>query len=225
MIKNKKTFAIIIFVITLVVMAAVCVLVGIPLVRLASSPQEFRGFIDSFGIFGSLIFTLLVAFQVVFAFVPGEPLEVLGGYAFGFWEGSILCILGAAIGSVIIFLFTRKFGKKFVTLFVSEEKLESIKILNDKKRVFILTFILFLIPGSPKDLLTYVSGLTSIKLWQWLIITSIARIPSVVTSTMSGHALNNQDYLIAIIVFGVTAIISVTGMLIYKKITNNKQNK
>ncbi len=219
---SKKTLAIIFFVLTCLVMALVCIFVGIPLARFVSTPEEFRLWIESFGVWGSLVFILLTAFQTVFAFIPGEPFELFAGYAFGFFKGTVFSMLGIALGSIIVFAFTKKFGRKFVEIFFSKEKIDSVKFLNDKKRLYTITFILFFIPGTPKDLLTYVSGLTPVKLWQWLLLTTIARIPSIVTSTVGGNALGEKKYIFAIIVFGITLLISVIGLLIYNKINSTK---
>ena len=120
--------------------------------------------------------------------------------------------------AVVIFLIVKRYGMKFVTLFVSEEKLHSLKFLRDTRRLELLTFLLFFIPGTPKDVLTYVVGLTPMKLRVWVLITAVARIPSVVTSTAGGSALGSQDYRLAVIVFVATAAVSGLGVLLYRAI-------
>lgn len=222
---SKKTLAIVIFALVCVLMAVVCIFIGIPLAKFVSKPEEFRLWIDSFGIFGSLVFILLTAFQTIFAFIPGEPFELFAGYAFGFFYGTLFSMLGIILGSIIVFLFTKKFGRKFVELFFSKEKIDSVKFLNDKTKLYTVTFIFFFIPGTPKDLLTYVSGLTPVSLWQWLLITSVARIPSIVTSTISGNALGEKKYTFAIVTFAITLIISLIGLLVYNKINKSKGAK
>jgi uncharacterized membrane protein YdjX (TVP38/TMEM64 family) len=82
-----------------------------------------------------------------------------------------------------------------------------------------------LIPGTPKDLLSYFVGLTEMKLSEWLIITTIARIPSVATSTIGGNALGEGNYITAITVFAITAVVSILGILIYNYITKKRENK
>ena len=91
-----------------------------------------------------------------------------------------------------------------------------------KKRDAIV-FLIFFLPGTPKDLITYFAGLTDIKPWHFFILASVARLPSVVTSTIGGGALGTEEYLSAIIVFAVTFIISVTGWLIYSIIQKKKK--
>ena len=120
----------------------------------------------------------------------------------------IFCLLGALLGSVTVFLFVKKFGMRFVALFVSEEKIRSLKFLQNEKRLNLIAYILFLIPGTPKDVMTYIVGLTPMKLSFWIFITLTARIPSVITSTIGGDALGTQNYLFAVIVFAATAVLS-----------------
>lgn len=93
--------------------------VGKPLVKLASNPELFRQWIDSHGIWGRLVFLGIQVLQVVVAMIPGEVIEIGAGYAFGAVEGTLLCLVGVAIGSAIIFLLTRKIGARFTELLIS----------------------------------------------------------------------------------------------------------
>lgn len=203
----------------------VCWFVGRPMIQFVSQPDQFRDWVDTHGVWGRLAFLGMMVFQVIIAIVPGEPLEIGAGYAFGVIEGTVLCLLGTLIGGVVIFLFVKKFGMRFVTLFVSEEKIHSLKFLQNTRRLHLVAFILFFIPGTPKDVLTYIVGLTPMKLPAWIFITTVARIPSVVTSTIGGNALGTQEYLFAVIVFVATAVISGLGVLAYQKITKHHQEK
>ena len=163
--------------------------------------------------------------QVIVAFIPGEPLEIGAGYAFGAVEGSLLCLGGILLGSLIVFLAVRRFGVKLVEVFFSMDKIRSLKFLQNEKRMNTAAFFIFLLPGTPKDLLSYFVGLTPMKQSTWLLMTSVARIPSVVTSTIGGNALSSENYLTAIIVFAVTAVISIGGWLIYNRWIQRRQNK
>ena len=94
---------------------------------------------------------------------------------------------------------------------------------NNKKRE-LLILLIFIFPGTPKDLLSYFVGLTDIKLKNWLAITFITRIPSVVTSTVGGDALGTKKYIFAIIVFAITLAISLIGYFIYHKFSTKSAN-
>ena len=93
-------------------LAIACVLVGRPLLKFIDDPQKFRDWVDTHGIWGRLSFVGMMALQVIVAFIPGEPLEIAAGYAFGVWEGTGLCMLGALIGGLVVFLFVRSFGRR-----------------------------------------------------------------------------------------------------------------
>ena len=199
--------------------------VGRPMLQFVSQPELFRDWVDSHGVFGRLAFLGMMMFQVFVAIIPGEPLEIGAGYAFGVLEGTALCLLATTLASGVIFLIVKKYGMKFVTLFVAEEKIRSLKFLRNTQRLEFIVFLLFFIPGTPKDVLTYMVGLTPMKLRVWLLITTVARIPSVVTSTIGGDALGTQEYLFAVIVFVATAAVSGLGVLAYRAIRSRHQRR
>ena len=185
--------------------------------------ERVRGFIERHYIVGTLIMIGLCAVQVIVALVPGELVEIAAGYAFGAWGGMLVCLIGATLGSVIVLLLVRKFGRKFVYTFYPKEKMDSIKWLKNKRRRNSLTVILFLIPGTPKDLITYAIGLTDMSSPTYILLTTAARFPSLITSTMGGSAVGNQNYTSAIIIFAITAVISIAGLIIYNVIDKKHQ--
>lgn len=198
--------------------AAVAWLIGKPLLQFVSEPEKFRQWVDSHGLLGPLAFLGMMLLQVFVAVIPGEPLEIGAGYAFGAVEGTILCILGAAIGSTLVFLFVRRFGVRAVEVFISREKIHSLRFLQNTRRVHLFLLVAFLLPGTPKDVLCYVAGLTTLKLGPFILISSICRLPSIVTSTIGGSALGSGQWGMAAIVFAATLVISAIGLWIYKRI-------
>lgn len=215
---RKKIGAAVGFACALLLMGVLCVWIGRPLVEFVSQPEGFRDWVQGWGFWGKLAFVGMMALQIIVAFIPGEPLEVGAGYAFGAVEGTLLCLLGALLGGTLVFLFVRRFGMKFVTVFFSEEKVKGLPFLQDEKRLNAVAYILFLIPGTPKDLLTYAAGLTPMKLSFWIFLTLTARIPSVITSTIGGDALGSADYTTALWVFAATALISLAGLYVYSRV-------
>ena len=213
--QNKKKVGLAITIAIVVFLVLVCIVVGIPLLKFAKDPERFRIWVDSLGVWGYLAFIGILVFQIIFAFIPGEPFELLAGYAFGALEGTLLCMAGILIGSLLVFTLTKKFGVKLVELFFSMDKIRSLKFLHNKQRMYFITFLVFFIPGTPKDLLTYFAGLTRIKLHEFLIISMIARIPSLVSSTIGGHFIGQSRYVEAIILFVVTGVVSLIGMKVY----------
>lgn len=223
--KHKKIIGICAIIFFVAFMAAVFWFVGQPMIAFVEDPAQFRSWVDGKGFWGQLAFVAMFFFQVLVAIIPGEPLEICAGYAFGAIEGTILSMLGIALGSAAVFLLVRTLGVKLVEVFFSVDKIRSMRFLRESRKRNALTFLLMFIPGTPKDLLSYFVGLTDMKLTEWLIITTVARIPSVITSTVGGSALAEQNYLTAAIVFGVTAVISITGILIYNRISRKREEK
>ncbi len=190
-----------------------------------NSPEKFKAYIENFGVKGYLVAFGIQVLQVFVALIPGEVVEIGLGYAFGWFGGTLICLLGVAIASSAVFLFVKKLGIKAVELFVDADKINSLRFLNSEAKLKRTVFLLFFIPGTPKDLLTYFVGLTRMNLVQFLSITILARLPSVLSSTLVGHFAGAQRYVLSIIIFGATAAISLTGLLVYNKFIKQKRKE
>lgn len=189
-----------------------------PMKDFLADPGAFRDWVNARGAGGRAAFLGLMILQIVLAFLPGEPLEICAGAAFGVVEGTALCMLGAGVGSLLVFAFVRKLGVKAVEVFFSREKIAQMRWVRDAKRTTIWMSVLFLIPGTPKDLLAYLAGLTRIRVGHWMLISTVARFPSIVTSTIGGNALGEQSYWVAAAVFAGTLLLSGLGVLVYRRI-------
>ena len=209
----------------MVLMLIVLIWIGKPLLQLADDPEAFREWIDARGWYGWILFVLMMVIQVFAAVIPGEALEIAAGYAFGALEGSILCLIGEAVGGMLVFLFVRRFGIRAAETFFSLEKLHSLRFLQNPKKRDMLFFLLFLLPGTPKDLLCYFAGLTEINTVTWAFIQIFGRMPSILTSTLGGDALGSEKYWIAAIVLAVTAVISAGGLWIYHRISRQENRR
>ncbi|MDY3079135.1 MAG: TVP38/TMEM64 family protein [Oscillospiraceae bacterium] len=223
--KQQKTIGIAAIVIAVIIVALITWLAGVPLVKFASQPEKFREWINGHGIGGRAAYIGMVIFQVIIAVLPGEPFEIAGGYAFGAVEGTILCIVASTMGSMLVFWLVRRYGTKLVEIFFSREKLQSVKFLKTKEKRDFLYLIIFMIPGTPKDLLSYAAGLTDVRVPVWLLICSLGRIPSIITSTVGGDALGTKNYWFAVIVFAVTLAVSAVGLLIYNRICSHHKGE
>ena len=187
------------------------------------SQEVFRDYIRSFGALGWLVLLGLQILQVFIALIPGEIVETAAGFVFGPWLGTVICYLGICIASTLIFSLTRRYGVKWVEIFVSREKIMELRFLNTEQKRNNLIFLLFFIPGTPKDLLTYFVGLTDIKLSAFLWLSMVARIPSVIMSTFGGHLLGEERYIGAVVLFGITGLLSLGGMLCYNRYLKKKE--
>ncbi len=223
--KQKKILSVCAIILLLAFAAAVTWFIGRPMVSLVSEPEQFREWVKSNGLWSWLIFIGMMIFQVIIALVPGEPLEIGAGYAFGAVEGTVLCVVGVTLGSLIVFGLVRKFGIRLIEVFFDFEKIKKLKFLQNEKRLSLITFIVFFLPGTPKDLLTYFVGLTNISISKFILIISVARLPSIITSTVGGSALGVKEYEFAVIVFAATIVLSLLGLLIYNKICGRKAKK
>ena len=188
----------------------------------SKDPEDFKVFINSYGYAGMFVAVGIQMLQVVVALLPGEFVEIGLGYAYGSLGGTIICLLGTALASILIFLLTKKWGLKLVELFTDPDKINRLKFINNEQKLKKTVFILYLIPGTPKDLLTYFAGLTKLTLSEFLAISTIARIPSVVTSTWGGHLLGDGNYVKAGIIFAVTALLSLLGIKLYSIIVSRR---
>ena len=221
--KKKKLIAGILMAVAVIIIALVCIFVGIPLIKLAGKPQEFRDWVDSKGIWGPVLYVALVIFQILIAFIPGEPLEIVAGYVFGTFKGTVLCIAAASLGSIIVLFLVRKFGKALLEIYFDKEKIENLKFLQSSQKKIVVFMILFIVPGTPKDLLCYYGGLTDIPMPLLIFICTVCRLPSIITSTIGGNALGTGEYGFAIIVFAVTAVISAIGIYIYNRLSKKEE--
>ena len=222
--KQQKWIAGTSVVLLILLAAGICVVAGPPMVRFASQPEQFRQWVDSHGFWGKIAYGGMVLLQVIIAIIPGEPLEIAGGYAFGALEGTILCLLFATAGSLLVFFLVRRFGMRLAEVFFPREKLQSLGFLKTSSKRNLLFLIIFMIPGTPKDMLCYYAGMTDMKWPVWLLICSLGRIPSVITSTVGGNALGTERYGFAIGAFAVTLFISITGLAIYNRICKKQQD-
>lgn len=223
--KKQRIVAVIIIILVLGIIGIIGLEVGKPLVQFVSDSERLRLWVNQNWFWSRLAYIGIVMLQIVVAFIPGEPFEIAAGYAFGAVEGTIICMMGSVLGGTLVFLLVKKFGVKLVEIFISVDKINSLKFLRDDRKRDILMFLLFFIPGTPKDALTYFAGLTTMDLKTWLIITTIAKIPSIITSTVGGNAIGMANYQFAIIVFVVTFLISAAGLLFYNHYTKKKQDE
>lgn len=220
-VKKKKLIINIVGLSLFLILCTVILIIITPNIKkFIEDPLVFRDYIKSHGIYGSLIFLLLQIFQIVISIIPGEFVEIVAGISFGWFYGFILCEIGIFIGSSLIFLLCRKVGKPIVKSFVGERQFKRLEKIDKHPSRDRIIFLIFLIPGLPKDVLTYVASFFNIKYMKFIIISMVARIPSIITSTIAGGYLLEAQYLEAVIIFIVTGIFSVFCYILSDKIMN-----
>ncbi len=221
--KNKiKIFKIILTLSVLALFIGIIIYL-FPVIKNLSTTQgqiEFKQKVENSGTWGLMaLFGLQVA-QIFLIIVPGEPIEILAGMCYGGIWGAVFIMLSAGIISTVIFLLVRKFGRKFVYDFCDKEKVSKIennKLFQNPKKIEMIMLILFLIPGTPKDLLVYVAGLLPIKPLKFILISTFARFPSVITSTLAGENLAIGDWKMSIILYlGILLLVTILVFIINK---------
>ncbi len=225
-VKEQRIIGISSIVIFIVFSLCMLIFIGIPIVKTAQNPEEFRAWIDSMGVWGKLGYVGICFLQVLVAIIPGGPIEVAGGYAFGHAEATVLSTIGLGLGSLTVFLLVRAFGMKLLEIFFNKEKIEELTFLKTSGKRDLLILLLFLIPGTPKDLLCFFCGLTDMPLWVFTLIAVLGRIPAAWISSIGGSAVGEKSYTIAIIIVVMIVLCTLCGILAYKKIVKKgKENK
>ncbi len=182
-----------------------------------TSEEKMRAFIESLGPFGFLGFIVLQVTQVVAAPIPGEVTGLLGGFLYGPVLGVALSTIGLTIGSYIAFALARTFGRPFVERFVDRRVMKRFDYLLHHKGAF-LVFLLFLIPGLPKDYLCYILGLGHLSTVQFLVIGGTGRLFGTILLTLGGSYIRHHQYSRFFLLAGVAIIVVFAAMLYREKL-------
>jgi uncharacterized membrane protein YdjX (TVP38/TMEM64 family) len=179
--------------------------------------EQLTGFIASLGPLGFVGFILLQIAQVVAAPIPGEVTGLLGGYLYGPVLGVVLSTIGLTLGSYLAFAFSRFFGRPFVERFVSKTIIDRFDYLLHHKGAFVV-FLLFLIPGFPKDYLCYVLGLGHLSTLEFLVIGGTGRLFGTILLTLGGTYLKHHQYTRFFVLTGVALVVVLVAMAYRDKI-------
>ena len=229
MFKSKKVqiFKIIILIIAIVIIAVATIKFFPFMSKLSTSEGQiaFKEKLDSLGIGSVIVLFVIQIIQMFLAIIPGGPVEVIAGMCYGAVKGTIFIIISSILVSLIIFELVSKFGKKLIYSFCNEKtiyKIEHSKVFQNPKKVEKVMMILFLLPGTPKDLLTYAAGLLPIKPSRFILISIIARIPTIIASTYGGSKIKDGNWKIVIIANLIVFAIAVIAIFIYNKFDKDK---
>jgi uncharacterized membrane protein YdjX (TVP38/TMEM64 family) len=168
--------------------------------------ERFVSFLTSLGPYSSAVFVLVQALQVIISPIPGELTGVVGGYAYGPAYGFVLSTIGLTLGSWVAFELSSILGRPFVERFVRKEIVEKFHFLTTNAGAAIC-FLLFLIPGFPKDVLCYILGLSWMRLSTFLIVSTIGRLPGTYLLTVQGASVRNQDYVTTVVLTVLPAVL------------------
>lgn len=199
--KSSKILKLIILVVVILLLVILSIEL-LPLFKNLTTPegrQEIEYTLEEMGWRGVFALIGLMIAQVLLAILPGEPVELLAGMCYGPIWGTVVVTIGALLSTLVIFFFVRKFGRSFIYTFSSKEKIEKLeksKWFKNPQKLEMIFLILFLLPGTPKDLLVYIGSLLPINPKRFILISTIARIPAILALTILGHGI--IEYIISI---------------------------
>ena len=225
--KKVKIFKIILLIIVLILIVALTMYL-VPVMKKLSTVEgqvEFKEKISKLGIWGILILFGLQLAQIFLFILPGEPMEILAGMCYGAVGGTIFIMISVAIITALIFFLVKKVGKKFIYDFWEEKKIKKIensKLFQNPKKIETIMIILFMIPGTPKDLLVYISGILPLKPLRIILISTFARVPSVISSTIAGANLVKGNWKVSLVVYLITFVIIGIIMFVINKLDKDK---
>ena len=228
--ENKNKIKLVKIIVTIIVIAVLGIFLWqiAPLILKLSTHEgqiAFKDKINSMGFRGVLMLFGLQIVQILLVILPGEPFEVLAGMCYGAWGGYLFITISVLITNLIIFFTVRKLGKKYLYNFFKKEKVEKVmnsKLFTNPRNIELVLFILFFLPASPKDLFVYIGGLLPIKPARFIIIATLARFPSIITSTMVGANISNGNWRTSLIIYLITFI---TAILIIYLVNLKDKNK
>lgn len=176
------------------------------------NPNILKSVILSYGNFSILVFILMQILQVVAFFIPGEFIQIAGGYIFGTFLGGVISLMGITLGSAVVYLISNKYGKPFVDKLISQKEVKFFrKILKagSKKTV---VFMFYLIPGIPKDALAYICGVSDISFNDFFIYSTLGRIPGIFISSYFGQRIYARDVTSLIAIGVIMSILFIVGI-------------
>lgn len=198
-------------------------LVCVPLLRWMLQPEFglwLRRQVAELGVWGAFALLGVQVLQVVVAILPGEPVELAAGAMYGTWGGLLLCLCGCVLGSAGVFLAVRRLGRPAFDSSALGSRLGRYRFLQDQARLEGLVFLLYLIPGTPKDILVYACALSPLPLGRFLLLSTLARVPSVLTSTWAGDSFTQNRLWLTLAICAFAALLGFGGLLLHHRLVD-----
>lgn len=203
-----------------VLMAVVCVAIA-PLILELTEPGGVERVVQDVrnaGPGGVLILLGMQFLQVVVAFIPGEVVQVAAGMMYGPWGGAAVVLVGCVISSAFVFFIVHKLGAPFVRAMIPEKWMGKLEDFEETDKLDVMVFVLFLIPGLPKDVFTYLVPLTDMSMRNFLVLSTVGRIPGILMSTLAADGLMEGDIMRSVLLFLVAAGIAALAIVFHEKI-------
>lgn len=182
------------------------------------SQVNAQEWITRFGIWAPLVYVAIQVFQVVVFVVPGDVVQIAGGYLFGVLGGVTYSLIGIAIGSTIDFFVARTLGRTFVEGVFGEARVAAFDRVSESPRARTGFFLLFVIPGIPKDVLVYVAGISTLRFPSFLLVTMAGRTAGILGSAIIGDSAAQERWFLSAFVFGVAVVLFSLGVLFRRRL-------
>ncbi len=220
--RRKETLKKVVAILKLLLLLVIAI--GIPLAIYLLAPDllsrfrsmdQVNAFLERYKTASIFIYIGLQVVQIIISIIPGQPIQFAAGYMYSFWPGFLFSMIGIGLGTVATFYLARFLGKDAMHIFFGEEKINHfVSILNSKK-VYVILFVLFVIPGFPKDLITYAAGVSEIRIRAFLFLSLVGRTPALMATIMMGSMFHNEGYF-GMIVLGLAAVLIFIACVIFK---------
>lgn len=188
------------------------------IMQILSSMDNFRDYIRASGSWGPLVFIFFQILQIVIAPIPGEVVQIAGGYIYGIGLGTLYITIGMLAGTAIAFYFTRFVGRSLVIRLLEKRNSKWLVLMKDEKKLSAVLFIFFIIPGLPKDLLVYVAALTPIRAVRFFTLLLVGRLPWIIASVAVGSTIHLEQYGTTIVLSILSAIAFILGYIYRDKL-------
>jgi uncharacterized membrane protein YdjX (TVP38/TMEM64 family) len=225
---KKTNWPLIILIILVILSTAVLSFVFWPFIRNLGDQayrEAFSEWVKGLGIRGIAVLFGLQVLQVLVAVIPGGPMELIAGAAYGAWGGLAVCAAGSVFASTLIYLVVKKFGLPLVYRFFDEEKIRSWKFFADTEKTARAIFIIFLIPGTPKDMLTWIGPLSGLSPRRFVILSNLGRLPAILCTAIMGDSVIQGNWALFAGIFAATALAGLLGFRFKRRVIGFLQKR
>lgn len=193
----------------------ICLTKNIPgLLPVLADFDRLRDFILSLGNMSTAFYVLLQAFQILIPGIPSEIVQTVGGYVFGTYWGTVLSTVGTLLGSLTAFFSARLIGKPFIRKYVSNSIFEKMELLLSSNKSVLAIFLIYLIPGLPKDTMNYIAGVTPIKPGTFFLTSTLGKLPVILATVYMGAHLQEKNYKLVVIALVVMTVLFAAGFIL-----------
>lgn len=198
------------------------IIIGIPAYLILIHPEiwynfksieAFEAFMDRYEKKSIPIYLGCQIIQVIVTVIPGQVIQIAGGYFYGFLMALILSVIGITIGSGISFMIARKLGQRPMALIFGEQRFMHYKEMLDTKKAHMIIFLLYLIPGLPKDMVAYAAGVSRMNFTIFIVLSMAGRFPSMAASLLMGTMLESESYIGAVVLAVIVVMICIICFL------------